>query len=42
MNHAESILLCRTVAAYCPAQKFDALTPDAWHDLLGDLPLGVA
>lgn len=42
MNHVESVILCRLVAAYCPQQHFDEYTPDAWHDLLGDLELAEA
>ncbi|WP_156367923.1 hypothetical protein [Aeromicrobium sp. Leaf291] len=30
------------VKAICPAQAIDEYTPDTWHDLLGDLDLGVA
>jgi hypothetical protein len=37
MNTAESLTLCRYVKAACPQQAFDEYTPDAWHDLLGDL-----
>jgi hypothetical protein len=37
MNNQEATMLCRYVAAACPQQKFDELTPDAWADLLGDL-----
>src|SRR6185437_11119173 len=32
-------LLTRYVKACCPQQQIDEYTPDAWHDLLGDLSL---
>lgn len=38
MTSTEAAILCRYVAACCPQQKFDEYTPDAWFDLLGDLP----
>ena len=38
MKSTEAAMLCRYVAACCPQQKFDEYTPDAWFDLLGDLP----
>jgi len=34
----ETVLLARYVKACCPQQTMDKFTPDAWHDLLGDLP----
>ena len=37
MNREETIHLCRYVKACCPQQAIDEYTPDAWHDLLGDL-----
>lgn len=37
MNHQETVILTRLVAAACPQQTIDEYTPDAWHDLLGDL-----
>lgn len=37
MTPAESLALTRFVRAACPQQKFDEYTPDAWHELLGDL-----
>lgn len=37
MTNAEAVLLCRYAKAACPQQQFDAYTPDAWSDLLGDL-----
>lgn len=40
MNPREAVMLVRYVEACCPQQKFDEFTPDAWHDLLGDLALG--
>lgn len=39
MNHEEAVYLTRYVAACCPQQAIDEYTPDAWHDLLGDLDL---
>lgn len=42
MKSTEAALLCRYVAACCPQQKFDEFTPDAWFDLLGDLPFDLA
>lgn len=42
MKSTEAAMLCRYVAACCPQQKFDEYTPDAWFDLLGDLPFDLA
>jgi len=42
MNHTETIELTRYVQALCPAQKLDQYSADAWHDVIGDLPLGLA
>ncbi|WP_108990408.1 zinc finger domain-containing protein [Streptomyces coelicoflavus] len=39
MTPDETVILARYVRALCPQQKFDEYTPDAWHDVLGDLPL---
>lgn len=39
MTPREAVMLVRYVEACCPQQKFDEYTPDAWHDLLGDLRL---
>lgn len=39
MTHEETVLLARYVRACCPQQAIDEYTPDAWHDLLGDLEL---
>lgn len=39
MNRQEAVALTRYVKAYCPQQAIDEYTPDAWHDLLGDLDL---
>lgn len=39
MNREEAVALCRYVKACCPQQAIDTYTPDAWHDLLGDLDL---
>lgn len=38
MNPTESLALVRFVRAACPQQKLDEYTPDAWHELLADLP----
>jgi hypothetical protein len=38
MTATEAAMLCRYVTACCPQQKFDEYSPDAWFDLLGDLP----
>ncbi|HEY9410951.1 MAG TPA: hypothetical protein VIP77_15320 [Jiangellaceae bacterium] len=40
MTPREAVILVRYVEACCPQQKFDEFSPDAWHDLLGDLALG--
>jgi hypothetical protein len=34
VNPAETVHLARYVRAYCPQQKFDEYTPDAWHEVL--------
>jgi hypothetical protein len=39
MKPEETVVLARYVRALCPQQRFDEYTPDAWHDVLGDLPL---
>ena len=39
MTPHETLLLTRYVKACCPQQAIDEYTPDAWHDLLGDLSL---
>lgn len=39
MTNEETVLLTRYVKACCPQQAIDRYTPDAWHDLLGDLAL---
>lgn len=39
MTPSETVLLARYVKACCPQQAIDEYTPDAWHDLLGDLTL---
>jgi len=39
MTPSETVMLTRYVAACCPQQVMDDYTPDAWHDLLGDLSL---
>src|SRR5690606_20849845 len=39
MTSEEAVILVAYVRACCPQQKFDEYTPDAWHDLLGDLTL---
>ena len=38
MNRADAIRLCRYVHAATPAQKLDEYTPQAWADILEDLP----
>jgi hypothetical protein len=35
----EAVMLTRYVEACCPQQKIDEYTPDAWHNLLGDLTI---
>lgn len=42
MTRTEALALTRYVQALCPAQKLDQYSADAWHDVLGDLPLEVA
>lgn len=42
MNGQEAAALCRYTKACCPQQKFDEWTPDAWHDLLGDIDVDAA
>lgn len=37
MNVEETAMLVAYVAGACPQQKMNALTPDAWHDILGHL-----
>lgn len=39
MTREEAVILCRYVKAACPQQAIDVYTPDAWHDLLGDLDI---
>ena len=39
MTPQETLMLTRYVKACCPQQAIDEYTPDAWHDLLGDLAL---
>lgn len=39
MTPSETVMLVRYVKACCPAAQIDEYTPDAWHDLLGDLDL---
>jgi len=39
MTPEETLVLTRYVKACCPQQAIDRYTPDAWHDLLGDLTL---
>jgi len=40
MTPQETVLLAAYVKACCPQQAIGEYTPDAWHDLLGDLELG--
>lgn len=42
MKNSEALMLCKYVQACCPQQKFDEYTPDAWADLLEDVPFDVA
>lgn len=37
MTPTETVMLTEYVQACCPQQAFNEYTPDAWHDLLGDL-----
>ncbi len=37
MNNAEATALCRLVQAYCPQQRIDEFTPDAWAEVLADV-----
>jgi hypothetical protein len=37
MTPEETAVLTRYVKAMCPAQLIDEYTPDAWHDVIGDL-----
>lgn len=39
MTPTETVLLTEYVRACCPQQAISEYTPDAWHDLLGDLEL---
>lgn len=39
MTPRDAVMLVRYVKACCPQQQIDEFTPDAWHDLLGDLSL---
>lgn len=39
MTPQEALLLTRYVKACCPQQAIDEFTPEAWHDILGDLRL---
>ena len=39
MTPPETVLLTEYVRACCPQQAIGEYTPDAWHDLLGDLSL---
>jgi len=36
---SETVILTEYVKACCPQQAFGEYTPDAWHDILGDLRL---
>lgn len=38
MNRKEAVMLCRYTQACCPQQRLDEYTPDAWLDVMGDLP----
>jgi hypothetical protein len=37
MNHAETVILCRTIKSLCPSQPIDGYTPDAWAMVLDDI-----
>ena len=39
MTPTEAVKLTEYVMACCPQQRMNEYTPDAWHDLLGDLSL---
>jgi hypothetical protein len=39
MTPRETLALTRFVKACCPQQEIDEYTPEAWHELLGDLSL---
>jgi hypothetical protein len=39
MTPTEAVMLTEYVQACCPQQSIGEYTPDAWHDLLGDLSL---
>ncbi len=39
MTPTETVMLTEYVQACCPQQVIGEYTPDAWHDLLGDLSL---
>lgn len=39
MTPTETLRLCKTVRAVAPSQRFEEETPDAWHVVLGHLPL---
>jgi len=39
MTPEEAVILTAYVKACCPQQAIGEFTPDAWHDLLGDLSL---
>lgn len=39
MTRPETVLLTEYIRACCPQQAMGEYTPDAWHDLLGDLRL---
>lgn len=39
MTPSETVLLTEYIRACCPQQAIGEYTPDAWHDLLGDLSL---
>lgn len=39
MTPSETVILTEYVKACCPQQRMGEFTPDAWHDLLGDLSL---
>ena len=42
MTPTETLTLVRLTCALWPAMRLDEHTPDAWHDVLGDLPADLA
>lgn len=42
MNRTETVMLLRKIRAYKPAQVMDEYTPDAWQEVLANVPYGDA